>query len=379
MFRPRWHIPVLILLLAVPVASPWAADVRIGLATPLSGPYAASGERNRVAVMLALGSLNQAGGVLGRQASLVAVDDGCDAERAPEAALELIKAGVVFVVGHMCSHASLVAAPVYEAAGVPMMSPDSTHPRLTEEGRRNVFRIIGRDDAQGSMAGDWLAAYRPAERIGIAHDGSTYGHGLAQQVRAGLREHGLREALFIAYAPGQMDYAGLVHQLRSTGIDVLYLGGYGPEAGRIVREARQQGSRLRLIGGDGLGMEEFWAAAGTAGEGTVFTSRRDLRQEPAAARVLAAFRAMGLGPLPSGLAAYAAVEIWAAAATRAGIVAPDAVTRTIQRGRFTTVIGAVAFDAKGDLMHADWQWQVWRDGSYAPLQVDVAVREPGGH
>ena len=94
--------------------------------------------------------------------------------------------------------------------------------------------------------------------------------------------------MFIAYAPGQMDDAGLVHQLRSAGIEVLYLGGYGPEAGRIVKEARQQGSRLRLI-------------------------------------------------------------------------------------------GDVTFDAKGDLLHADWQWQVWRDGSYAPLQVDVAIREPNGH
>lgn len=372
MVRPHWPILVLAVILAAPAAV--AAELRIGLANPLSGPYAASGERNRAAVQLALASLNQAGGVLGQQLGLVAVDDGCDADRAPGVALELIKSGVVFVVGHMCSHASLMAAPIYEAAGVPMISPDSTHPQLTEEGRGNVFRLIGRDDVQGRMAGDWLAAQRPASRIAIVHDGSTYGQGLAKRVRTRLREHGLGETMFTSYVPAQADHAGLVEQLGAAGIELLYLGGYGPEAGRIIKAVRRRNSQLRLVGGDGLGMEEFWTAAGPAGEGTVFTTRRDLRREPAAAKVLAAFRALGLGDLPSGLAAYAAVEVWATAATRAGTVAPKEVTRVMQHGRFATAIGRVEFDAKGDLMDADWQWQIWRDGGHAPLQVTMAIR-----
>ena len=121
MFRQMSRILALTVALLLPAAA--AAEVRIGLAIPVTGPYAASGERNRVAVQLAIAALNQAGGVLGQQVKLVVVDDGCDAERAADAALELVKAGVGFVVGHMCSHASLIAAPIYEAAGLPMMSP----------------------------------------------------------------------------------------------------------------------------------------------------------------------------------------------------------------------------------------------------------------
>ena len=372
MFRPRCLILSLTLMLAPCVGR--AAELRVGLANPLSGPLAATGERNRLAAQLAIDTVNQAGGVLGRQVELVTADDGCEAERAAAAALELIKAGVVAVVGHLCSQASLTAAPIYEAVGLPMISPDSTHPRLTEEGRGNVFRLTGRDDVQGRMAGDWLAAQRPARRIAIVHDGRTYGRGLAERARARLREHDVHEAMFAAYAPGETDFGGLVEQVRRAGVDLLFVGGYGPAAGRIVKAARQQGSRLRLVGGDGLSGAEFWATAGSAGEGTVFTARRDLRREPGAARVLEALRALGGGDLPSGLGAYAAVEVWAQAAARAGTADPAEVTEAIHRGRFATVIGRVAFDAKGDLGDATWQWQVWHDGSYAPLQAAMAMR-----
>jgi branched-chain amino acid transport system substrate-binding protein len=254
-----------------------------------------------------------------------------------------------------------------------MMSPESTHPMLTEEGRANVFRLIGRDDDQGRMAGDWLASRRPPRGIGIVHDGSTYGKGLAMQTRARLREDGVREALFAEYVPGAADYGPLVEQVREAGIGLLYVGGYGPDAGRIVRTARDQGSSLQLVGGDGLEMEEFWTVAGPAGEGAIFTARRDASAEPAAVNVLAAFDAMGLGRLPSGLGAYAAVQIWAEAAERAGTVDPAKVTQALHRGRFASVLGRVAFDTKGDVEGAVWQWQIWHNGSYAPLPSAQAM------
>ena len=106
----------------------------------------------------------------------------------------------------------------------------------------------------------------------------------------------------------------------------------------------------------------------------MFTARPDLNQIPAAATVLAEFRAMGLGSLPWGVGAYAAVEAWAAAATRAGTLDPAQVTKTLHRGRFATALGRVAFDDKGDAEGAEWQWQVWHDGNYAPLDAPVAMR-----
>ena len=373
MTRRVAHI-VLALIGILASSSVGATDIRVGFANPLSGPYAESGQRNRAVAELAVADLNARGGVLRQPVALVAVDDACSAEQAAVAAQQLVDTGVGFVVGHMCSHASLIAAGVYEAAGILMLSADSTHPRLTEEGRRNVFRLIGRDDRQGRMAGDFLVDRWPGGRIAIVHDGSTYGQGLAAQTRFRLRERGVVEALYAYYEPGLDDPAELADRLQAAGIDVLYVGGYGPDAARIVRAVRQRGSRLQLVGGDGLGMREFWEVAGAAGEGAIFTDRRNVTAAPEAAAVLAEFRALGFGTLPSGIGTYAAVQVWAQAVSRAGTTESAAVAKALHAGRFDTVLGRVAFDDKGDLDGADWQWQVWRDGGYAPLPVTLARR-----
>ncbi len=350
-----------------------AAETRIGFATSLTGPFAATGARHRAAVELAVEDLNRRGGVLGRPLRLVTADDGCGVEQAEAAAQRLVDAGVRLVVGHLCSHSSLVAAAVYEAAGVPMMTTTASHPRLTEEGRGNVFRLVGRDDAQGRIAGDLLAEQWRHGRIAVLHDGSTYGEGLATQVRRRLREDGVAEVLHLAYTPGEEDYSALVGRLRRAAVDVAYVGGYGPDAARIVRAARARGDGLQLVGGHALGMPEFWAIAGAAGEGTLFTGRRDTGRGPGEARVLRELRARGQGRRPTSLASYAAVQVWAQAVERAGTPDPAAVARALHGGRFETVIGRVAFDAKGDLEGAAWQWQAWRDGDHEPLKPAVAM------
>jgi len=346
------------------------AEVKIGFASPLSGDYALTGGRNRIAVELAVRRLNDAGGVLGEPVTLLAVDDACGLERAAEAAHRLVAAGVVMVVGHMCSHSSLLAAGVYETADVLMISPSSTHPRLTEEGRRNVFRLNGRDDQQGRLAGDFLARNWPGEAIAILHDGSTYGEGLASQTRSHLRTHGVREALYDVYTPGELDHTALAARLEAAAIEVLYIGGYGPDAARILRAVRARGDDLQLVGGDGLGMKEFRTIAGPIADGTVFSARPIPAALPAAG-LLAEFRVRGLGTRSGGIAAHAAVEAWSQAAERAGSVNLPAVADMLRRGRFATVLGPIAFDAKGDLAGASWQWQRWSGGSSRPL------REPG--
>lgn len=371
--RQRFCFGVFLLLLST-TCDVLAADVKLGLANPLSGPLAVSGQRNETAVQLAVDAVNHAGGVLGRHVVLVTADDGCGTDEAVAAAEELVAAGVAAVVGHLCSHSSLLAAPVYEAADVPMLSPDSTHPRLTEEGRQNVFRLTGRDDEQGQVAANWLADLQPAPRIAITHDGSTYGQGLAERVRAQLRRRGAREVLFASYQQGTTDFHELVEQLLRLQVGVLYVGGYDPDAGRIVRAVRAAGSSLQLVGGDGLGGDEFWAEAGPDGEGALFTAARTEEAWASAEPVLAAFREAGLKPGPGGLGAYAAVQIWAEAVTRCDTLDPSAITAAIHRGRFATVIGPVAFTDKGDLTDRAWRWQVWHAGSYAPVPVAVSLR-----
>jgi branched-chain amino acid transport system substrate-binding protein len=370
--RQRYFCALAVMIASV-VSGPVAADIAIGFANPLSGPNAASGGRNQAAVALAVEDLNARGGVLGQKVRLVSADDACGLEQAVTAARRLVDAGVRFVVGHMCSHSSLMAAGIYEAFDILMISPDSTHPRLTEEGRRNVFRLVGRDDRQGALAGDFLARGYRGKNIAIVHDGTVYGQGLAVQTRLRLRQLGVVEALYAAYPPGRQDYNELVARLRCRAIDVLYVGGYGPDAGAILRGARARGDDVQLVGGDAIGGEEFWAAAGKAGEGAIFSARPTIRWHADASAVRTALRARAPGPGSHGIAAYAAVELWAEAVERAGTDALAAVADELRRGRFHTVLGRVAFDDNGDLRGAGWQMQVWSHGDYGPLDRFVAT------
>jgi branched-chain amino acid transport system substrate-binding protein len=363
----RRLLRLLIAALLLGASGKAAAEIEIGFANPLTGSYALTGARNRIAVEMAVNALNHNGGVLGEKISLVAADDACGLHQSFEAARKLVTAGVRVVIGHFCSHSSLLAAGIYETADVLMISPSSTHPRLTEEGRQNVFRLTGRDDDQGALAGAFLAARWSGDEIAILHDGSTYGEGLASEARKQLRSRGVEEAIYAIYRPNEQDYGALAARLQTAGIAALYIGGYGPDAARILRAVRARGSGLQLVSGDALGMDEFWTIAGRAGMGAVFSSDRNPATRPEAAEVLAGFRARGLSPRTGGLSSYAAVQVWAQAVERAGTLELRAVAKMLRRGRFDTVLGPVAFDAKGDLEERAWQWQVWTDGGYRPM------------
>ena len=343
------------------------AEVKIGFANPLSGPFSETGARNRVTVEMAVEDLNARGGVLGQEVTVIIADDACGLQSAVDAARTLVEARVAVVVGHMCSHSSLLAAGIYETADVLMITPSSTHPRLTEEGRQNVFRLNGRDDDQGRFAGNFLADRFAGQRIAILHDGSTYGEGLAQEARKQLHERGKTEVTYGFYTPGAKDYSHVLERLRQARIDVLYVGGYGPDAGLILRTARERGDDLQLVGGDGLDMDGFWTIAGEFGEGAIFSDRPDVRNRPDAGALLDRFRSRGLHTRSGGLGAYAAVQAWAQAAERAGTFDLASVVGSLHRGRFDTVLGRVNFDGKGDLEGAAWQWKVWIDGDYVPL------------
>jgi branched-chain amino acid transport system substrate-binding protein len=138
-----------------------SAEIRIGVATPLTGPYAWNGEQTRVGADMAVQDLNDRGGVLGESLVVVLVDDFCDPDQALAAANKLVTEGVPVVVGHQCSGAAIPASSVYEDAGIILISPGATNPRLTERGLRYTFRTSGRDDLQGALVGDYLAKEWP--------------------------------------------------------------------------------------------------------------------------------------------------------------------------------------------------------------------------
>ena len=311
-----------------------------------------------------MADLNAKGGVLGQKVDLIIGDDSCDAGQAVALAKSLVSQGVVFVVGHLCSHASIPASKVYETARVLMISPGSTNPKLTDEGGDNVFRVVGRDDLQGRVAGNYLADRWGEKNIAILHDGTTYGKGLADVVKKQLHTRGVMETVYEAYTPGEKEYSALMSRLQAVGTDVFYVGGYTTEAALMLRLARDAGSTMQLVAGEGIANEEFWMITGPAGEGTLMTSVPDPRKNLEAVDVVANFRSDGYEPMGYTLYAYAAVQVWAQAAAKAGSFELDAMIASLRRHEFDTVLGTIQFDEKGDVTTPSFVWYVWRNGEY---------------
>ncbi len=351
------------------LAAPGAhAEIRIGVAAPLTGHYAWGGEETRAGAYMALEDLNAAGGVLGQTLEPVLVDDFCDPDQALAAAHKLVAEGVPFVVGHQCSGAAIPASRVYEDAGIILISPAATNPRLTERGLRYTFRTCGRDDQQGTMVGDRIAKDWPGARIAIVHDGQVYGQGVAEEAKRRLDELGIATTLFEQVRPGQTEFSDLIAMFEDRGIDVVFYGGYQAEAGLIVRQAKQRLPGLAILVPDGVANEDFWLIAGDAAEGIPMTFYMDALRRPPAAGVVAAFRAQGLDePLGAQLSAYAAVQAWAQAVAQAGTTDAARVAEVLRQRRFETVLGTIGFDAKGDVTGFDpFAWYVWHEGKWVP-------------
>jgi branched-chain amino acid transport system substrate-binding protein len=314
----------------------------------------------------AVADLNARGGVLGEQIELITADDYCEGEQAVAAANKLVAAGVVAVFGHQCSGAAISASTVYANAGILMISTDATNPKLTEQGFANVFRIIGRDDLQGQIAGDLLAERWGDKPIAILHDGQAYGRGLAEETKKRLNERGVTEAMFEAIEPGKVDYWNVVQKMQALAVEVLYYGGYQREAALIIRQARQHGYELQLVAGDGISNEDFALIAGAASNGALMTYP-PVPENPQAAQLRGRFADIVHVPFQT----YAALQAWAQAVETAGTFDTEAVATSLRSHEFDTVLGRIGFDAKGDVTGYDtFVWYVWKDGKYAPLDPD---------
>ena len=152
------------------VATPAVADIRIAVAGPMKGQFAAFGEEMRIGAEKAVADLNAAGGVNGETLVLETVDDGCDADQAVAVANQLIGRDVVFVAGHLCFSSSIAASEVYAGAGIVQMSPATTLPKFTDERQgEGIFRLAPRDDRQADVAGRLLMNEFGDKRIAILH------------------------------------------------------------------------------------------------------------------------------------------------------------------------------------------------------------------
>ena len=188
------------------------------------------------------------------------------------------------------------------------------------------------------------------------------------ETKKALNAAGTQEALFAAYTAGERDYNALVSRMKGVGVEVIYVGGYYTEAGLILRQAKEQGMNVTLIGGDALVTNEFWQISGAAGEGTLMTFSSDPRRRPQAAEVVQRFRAKNIDPEGYVLYTYAAIQVWAQAADKLKNLEPRRIADALKsQGPWQTVLGEISFDRKGDVTAPDYVFYVWKNGAYSEI------------
>lgn len=340
------------------------ADIVVGISGPFTGQMASFGEQFRKGAEMAAADINAAGGIAGQKLVLEMADDACDPKQAVAAANQLVAKGVNAVVGHFCSGSSIPASDIYAEEQIIQISPGSSNPLYTERDLPTTFRVCGRDDQQGQTATDYITRHYAGKNVAIVHDKSAYGKGLADEVQKLLLAKDIKPVMYEAITPGEKDYSALVSRMKAAKVDILYFGGYHQEAGLIVRQSRAQGLKAPLMSGDSLMTSEFWAITGKDGNGTLMTFSPDPRQSESAKAVVAKFKKQGFEPEGYTLYTYAAVQVLADAFTKAGGTAFKDVAPLLKKEKFSTVMGPLSFDAKGDVMAPGYVVYEWKDGKY---------------
>src|SRR5262249_51148231 len=212
-------------VLAVAGAIDAQAQVKFGVGAPITGGSAAFGAQLKNGVEQAVEDINAAGGILGQKIVLSIGDDRADPKEGRSVANKFAADGVKFVIGHFNSGVTIPASDVYLDYGMLEITPAATNPKVTDSGKWNVFRVCGRDDQQGIVAGALIVQKFKGKRVAFIHDKTTYGQGLAEETRKAINAKGLKEVMFEGVNKDDKDFTALVSKIKSANPDLVYWGG----------------------------------------------------------------------------------------------------------------------------------------------------------
>ena len=207
------------------------AQIKVGVAGPMTGPNAAFGAQLKNGAEQAVADLNAKGGINGQQLQLVLGDDVSDPKQGVSVANKMVGDGVKFVIGHFNSGVTIPASDVYAENGIFMITPSATNPTITTRGLWNVFRTCGDDDNQGNTAANYIAANFKGKNIAVVHDKTTYGKGLADFAKKYLNDAGVKEVLYEGVNTGEKDYSALVTKIKAANVTSSTGAACTPKAG----------------------------------------------------------------------------------------------------------------------------------------------------
>jgi len=347
----------------------FADTIKIGVASPYTGPNATFGEQVYSGVSAYVKGVNDAGGINGRQIELVKGDDACEPKQAVAVANRFVDQDKVqAVIGHFCSSGTIPASEIYNDAGILMMTPSSTNPIVTDRGFDNVFRGCGRDDQQAVVAGSFILDTLKRDRIALIHDKDTYGQGLVDAVKKTLEERGVTPVLYEGLTRGERDFNALVTKIKSTGANAVYFGGLIPEGGPLVRQLKEQGVDVVFVSGDSFAQAELVAAAGGPAnlKDVYYSATPDPLADPSTKGVQDALEQAGVAPANYTLYGYANAQAVVAALKAGEDLAAQA--DYLRGNTVDTAIGNVTWDEKGDIKDFRFVFYTFDDQGTPVLQ-----------
>lgn len=332
-------------------------EILIGEFGSLTGSEATFGTMTNMGIRLAIKQVNAAGGVKGKQLKLITMDNQGKSEEAATSVTKLVtQEKVMAVLGEVASSRSLAAAPIAQQYKVPMISPSSTNPKVTEVGDY-IFRVCFIDPFQGTVMAKFAADHLKAKKVAILTDvKSDYSTGLAQYFKQEFTSKGGEIVAEQSYQSGDIDFKGQLTGIKASKPDAIFVPGYYTEVGLIARQARQLGLKQPLMGGDGWDSSKLFEIGKEAINGGYFSNHYTTESDdPTVKTFIEQFKAEYGGQVPDGLAAmgYDAAKVLIDSLNRATELTPKALRDAIAATKdFAGVTGKITLNEQRNAVKA---------------------------
>jgi branched-chain amino acid transport system substrate-binding protein len=348
------------------------AEVRIGHVAPLTGGIAHLGKDNENGARLAIEEANAAKlKIDGKDVkfTLVAEDDQADPKVGTTVAQKLVDAKVVGVVGHLNSGTSIPASPIYNQAGIPVISGSATNPKLTEQGFKTQFRVVARDDQQGPAVASYLAANNKPKLVAVIDDATAYGEGIANEVEKTLKAANIEVLPREKGTDKTTDWKAILTKLRGRNPDAVFYGGMDATGGPLLKQGRELGIKAVFSFGDGACTDKMKELAGEAAEG-LLCSQAGIPPQAASKKFLDAYKKkFNADPILYSPFTYDAANLLIEAMKKANSTDPKKYLGELQKISFTGASGPIAFDDKGDRKDAEITMFSMKGGKLEPIAV----------
>ena len=351
---------------------PPSIEIKIGHVGPLTGGIAHLGKDNENGARLAVEEANAAKiKIDGKDAKfvLVAEDDQADPKVGTTVAQKLVDAKVNGVVGHLNSGTSIPASSIYSGAGIPVISGSATNPKLTEQGFKTQFRVVGRDDQQGPAIASYLATNSKPKLVAIIDDATAYGEGLANEVEKSLKGANIKVLPREKGTDKTTDWKAVLTKVKGKKADAVFYGGMDATGGPLLKQGRELGLKAVFSFGDGACTDEMTKLAGAAADG-LLCSQAGIPPQAADKKFLDAYKKkFNVDPIIYAPFTYDAANLLIEAMKKANSSDPAKYLPELAKIDFTGATGKIAFDDKGDRKNAEITIFTMKDGKLAPIAI----------